>query len=64
MGGTMASWPIPDTTAEFQRLILLAYRAHHMYNTHGPQRAYYELARLVEMAKTLKSGVDGEAAQA
>ena len=37
------------------------YKAHHMYNTHGAQRASYELARLVEMAKTLKAGVDGEA---
>ena len=59
----MASWPIPDTTADFQRLILLAYKAHHMYNTHGAQRASYELARLVEMAKTLKAGVDGEAGE-
>lgn len=55
---------LPDTTAEFQRLILLAYNAHHMYNTHGAQRASYELARLVEMAKTLKAGVDGEAGDA
>lgn len=51
---------LPDTTAEFQRLILLDYRAHHMYNTHGPQRASYELARIAEMAKTLKASVDGE----
>lgn len=54
---------LPNTTAEFQRLILLAYKAHHMYNTHGAQRASYELARLVEMAKTLKAGVDGEAGE-
>lgn len=59
----MTRWPLPGTTADFQRLILLAYKAHHMYNTHGPQRASYELARLVEMAKTLKASVDGEAGE-
>ena len=54
---------LPDTTAEFQRLILLAYAAHQTYNTHGPQRASYELARLVETVKTLKAEVDGEAGE-
>lgn len=50
----MASWPIPDTTAEFQRLILLAYAAHQTHNQHGPQAASYQLARLAEMAKQMK----------
>ena len=54
---------LPDTTAEFQRLILRAYAAHHAYNVNGPQRAGYELARLIEMAKTLKAGVEREAGE-
>lgn len=47
--------------ADFQRLILLAYAAHHAYNVNGPQRAGYELARLVEMAMQMKAGVEREA---